>query len=370
MVQPAAMAEPLGRAQGVDQGVERRRQGLDAGHDRPDDGRPRRRSLAHARRAIPTADGVSGRTRRRSITQDRIEGRVQPGQARPVTPGEHDDPPTPADDLRQRQSGPGALAGRQDPEARRESADGVIERLVRAIGGDRDEPERTVGIEASRERVAPHAPGAGSVEGHGPEQLLEERAARLDVPGDELAVDRAVARRHGGNDDVAGVQQPTRQVHEHRPIPWLLLTELPHRPERRQVAIQQSLGEQPGMRAGLAVGAQAGHRGVEVPSLGQQVRDELDRRADRVGRLADVCGHGDDRGVHVAQHRGHEVGIEWRDPNGHRGTILPAVGLDPLAAQLLPHGSRIQWRLPASCTLDAVRSAAAVHRFASLELRG
>ncbi len=249
---------------------------------------------------------------------------MQPGQARPIAPGEHDDPPAPADDLGQRQSGPGALARGQDPEARPESADRVVERLVRALGSDGDEPEGTVRIEASSERVAPHPPSAGRIEGDGPEQLLEECAPRLDVPGDELAVHRAVARRDGSHDDVAGVQQPTRQVEEHRPIPWLLLPELPHRPQRGQVAIEQSLGQQPGMRARLAVGAQAGHRGVEVSSLGQQVRDELDRRADGVGRLADIRGHGGDRGIHVAEHRGDEVGIQRRDPNGHRATILPA----------------------------------------------
>ena len=59
MVQPAAMAEPLGRAQGVDQAMECRCQRLDAGHDSPDDGRPRRRGLAGNRRAIRTPDHVT-----------------------------------------------------------------------------------------------------------------------------------------------------------------------------------------------------------------------------------------------------------------------------------------------------------------------
>ena len=80
------------------------------------------------------------------------------------------------------------------------------------------------------------------------------------------------------------------------------------------------------MRAGLAVRAQAGHRGVEVASLGQQVRDQLDGRADRVGRLADVRGHRGDRGIHVAQHGRHEVGIERRDPNGHRARSFQRPG--------------------------------------------
>ena len=305
-------------------------------------------ALPRCLRAIRTANRAACCAGWRSITQDRVEGRVQSGQARPVTPRKHDDPPAPADDLGQRQSGPGALAGGEDPEARAESADGVIERLVRALGGDRDEPERAVGIEASRERVAPHPPGAGSVEGDGPEQLLEERATRLDIPGDELAVDRAVARSDGGHDDVAGVQQPTRKVQDHRPIPWLLLTELPHRPERGQVAIEQSLGQQPGMRARLTVGAQAGHRGVEVSSLGQQVRDELDRRADRRRparqhprprwrpwrpRRGASPPRGRDRAARSERSSGHDpssggLGCTFRTP------------------ALLPHGSRSQWRLP------------------------
>ena len=132
--------------------------------------------------------------------------------------------------------------------------DGLVERLIREIGRDGDQAEGVVGIEAASEGVASQAADRGGIDDDRTQQLLEEGASRLDVAGDELPVHRPVPGGDGGNDDVAAMQQSSGQVLQHGAVPGLRLAQLPDGPEGGQVAIEQALHEDAGMRTGLSVG--------------------------------------------------------------------------------------------------------------------
>ena len=162
--------------------------------------------------------GDRARLDRRPLAVRRLEPGPELVEPRPADPRQDDDAAAPGDDLRQRHAGPRAVDRRRPGQELADlgGEDVGLGIVVHDRPGHRDEAERPGRLEAVPGAHPAQAADRRAVHRDGPEQLVEEGAARVGVVDDQLALDRAIAHRDR-RDEL--VRRPQEAVPERRRAP-------------------------------------------------------------------------------------------------------------------------------------------------------